>query len=56
MDRLVREPLLGVVSWPDTVEAVLVLTPLAAVSLVMGVFAFRWALRRERRRGTLGLY
>jgi ABC-2 type transport system permease protein len=51
-----REPLLGVVSWPDTVEAMLVLAPLAAVSLAMGIFAFRWALRRERRRGTLGLY
>ena len=51
-----REPLLGVVSWSNTVEAVLVLTPLAAVSLAMGVFAFRSALRRERKRGTLGLY
>lgn len=51
-----REPLLGVVSWPDTVDAVLVLTPLAVVSLAVGVYAFRLALRRERRRGTLGLY
>ena len=51
-----REPLLGTVSWPDTVEAVLVLAPLAVVSLALGVFAFRLALRRERRQGTLGLY
>ena len=51
-----REPLLGVVSWPDTVDAVLVLVPLAVVSLAVGVYAFRLALRRERRRGTLGLY
>lgn len=51
-----REPLLGEVSWPDTVEAVLVLAPLAVASLAVGIFAFRLALRRERRRGTLGLY
>lgn len=51
-----REPMLGIVSWPDTLQAVLVLTPLSVVSLAVGVLAFRLALRRERRRGTLGLY
>ena len=51
-----REPLLGTVSWSQTVDAVLVLVPLALVSLLAGVFAFRQALRRERRLGTLGLY
>lgn len=51
-----REPLLGVVSWSETLEAVLVLVPIAIVSLAAGVLAFRLALRRERRRGTLGLY
>jgi hypothetical protein len=35
---------------------VVVLLPLAVVSLAVGIFAFRQALRRERRRGTLGLY
>lgn len=51
-----REPLLGTASWSQTVDAVLVLVPLATVSLLAGVFAFRQALRRERRLGTLGLY
>jgi ABC-2 type transport system permease protein len=51
-----REPLLGTASWSQTVDAVLVLVPLAIVSLLAGVFAFRQALRRERRLGTLGLY
>ncbi|HEU4450262.1 MAG TPA: ABC transporter permease [Gaiellaceae bacterium] len=51
-----REPMLGTVSWPETLESVLVLTPLSAVSLLAGVLAFRLALRRERRQGTLGLY
>jgi ABC-2 type transport system permease protein len=51
-----REPLLGTASWSQTVDAVLVLVPLALVSLLAGVFAFRQALRRERRLGTLGLY
>ena len=51
-----REPLLGTASWSQTVDAVLVLVPLAIVSLLAGVFAFRKALRRERRLGTLGLY
>jgi len=51
-----REPLLGTASWSQTVDAVLVLVPLAVVSLLAGVFAFRQALRRERRLGTLGLY
>jgi ABC-2 type transport system permease protein len=51
-----REPLLGVVSWAETVEAMLALAPWAAASVTMGAVAFRKALRRERRRGTLGLY
>jgi ABC-2 type transport system permease protein len=51
-----REPLLGTVSWSETVDAVLILVPLAIVSLLAGIFAFRQALRRERRLGTLGLY
>lgn len=51
-----REPLLGVVSWSETLEAVLILVPIAIVSLAAGTLAFRSALRRERRRGTLGLY
>lgn len=51
-----REPLLGTVSWPQTLDAVAILVPLSIVSLLAGIFAFRQALRRERRLGTLGLY
>ena len=51
-----REPLLGTVDWGETLKQLLVLTPLALVSLGAGVLAFRRALRRERRRGPLGLY
>jgi ABC-2 type transport system permease protein len=51
-----REPLLGTVAWSDTLLQVGTLLPFSAVSLAVGIFAFRLALRRERRRGTLGLY
>ena len=51
-----REPLLGGTGWEGVGKAVAVLVPLAAVSLVVGAAAFRAALRRERRMGTLGLY
>ncbi|HSK15146.1 MAG TPA: ABC transporter permease [Gaiellaceae bacterium] len=51
-----RQPLLGVVSWSETARAVGVLAPLSLVSVAVGALAFRLALQRERRRGTLGLY
>lgn len=51
-----REPLLGGSGWSGVGGTVLVLAPLAAVSLATGMAAFRLALRRERARGTLGLY
>lgn len=51
-----RESLLGNPDWSAVWRVVPELVPLAAVSLILGVFAFRLALTRERRRGTLGLY
>ena len=51
-----REPLLGGTGWEGVGTAVAILVPLSAVSLAVGVYAFRAALRRERRQGTLGLY
>jgi ABC-2 type transport system permease protein len=51
-----RQPLLGGTGWVDTGADVLVLLPLSAASLALGVTAFRLALRRERRRGSLSLY
>jgi hypothetical protein len=51
-----REPLLGTVDWAETLQHLIVLTPMSAVSLAVGIVAFRLGLQRERRRGTLGLY
>ena len=51
-----REPLLGGGGWDGVGDALLVLIPLSALSLLFGVLAFRAALRREKRRGSLGLY
>jgi ABC-2 type transport system permease protein len=51
-----RDSLLGGAGWLDVAPTVLVLAPLSALSLLLGIFAFRLAVRRERRAGTLGLY
>jgi ABC-2 type transport system permease protein len=51
-----REPLLAGTGWEGVGRAVAILVPLSAASLTLGVYAFRAALRRERRQGTLGLY
>jgi ABC-2 type transport system permease protein len=51
-----RDPLLGVVDWNETLYGLAVLVPFSAVSLAVGIYAFRMALRRERRRGTIGHY
>jgi ABC-2 type transport system permease protein len=51
-----REALLGHPDWSLVWSVVPPLLPLAAVSISLGMIAFRLALTRERRRGTLGLY
>lgn len=51
-----REPLLGGTGWDGVGGDVLFLLPLSAVSLAVGIAAFRLALLREKRRGSLGLY
>lgn len=51
-----REALLGGVGWSETLHDVLVLAPMSAAALVLGLYAFRLAVRRERTLGTLGLY
>ena len=51
-----REPLLAGTGWEGVGQAVAILVPLSAISLTLGFYAFRAALRRERRQGTLGLY
>lgn len=51
-----RDTLLGSGGWSQVGEALLVLLPASCITLALGIVAFRAAVRRERRRGTLGLY
>jgi ABC-2 type transport system permease protein len=51
-----RNALLGAAGWASTLPTIVRLLPMAAISLAIGMWAFRLALQRERRRGTLGLY
>jgi ABC-2 type transport system permease protein len=51
-----REAMLGGAGLDETLPIVGRILPYAVVSLALGVFSFRLALERERRRGTLGLY
>lgn len=52
----VREALIGGTGWTAVGGDLLKLVPLAAVVMLIGTIAFRLALARERRNGTLGLY
>jgi ABC-2 type transport system permease protein len=54
--RATRDSLLGGTGWKGVGSTLLALVPIAALTLTVGVMAFRAARRRERRRGTLGLY
>jgi len=51
-----RQSLLGGGGWSDVWGTVVRLIPMAIISLAVGLAAFRWALRRERRKGTLAIY
>jgi ABC-2 type transport system permease protein len=51
-----REQLLGGGGWGDAALVLAKLAPMSAISLLLGLYAFRLAMRRERRLGTLGLY
>jgi ABC-2 type transport system permease protein len=51
-----RDALLGGSGWAGVGHAAAVLAPGATVTLLLGIVAFRLAARRERRRGTIGLY
>lgn len=51
-----REALLAGTTWREVVIDLAILVPTSAASLAAGLLAFRLAMRRERRRGTLGLY
>ena len=52
----IRELVIGSSGWEVVPGTVAYLAPCTAVSLTAGLFAFRWALARERRAGTLGIY
>jgi ABC-2 type transport system permease protein len=51
-----REALLGDAAWSDFSSTLVVLAPASLATLSLGILAFRAAMRRERRRGTLGFY
>lgn len=51
-----REALLGGAGWSETAPKLLLLAPMSLTTLVVGMIGFRLAVRRERDRGTLGLY
>ncbi len=51
-----RESLLGGSGWADIGSTLVVLVPMSLLALAFGVVAFRAALARERRLGTVGLY
>jgi ABC-2 type transport system permease protein len=51
-----RDSLLGDASLRSVLPTVALLIPCSLGSLALGLGAFRLAVRRERRRGTLGLY
>jgi ABC-2 type transport system permease protein len=51
-----RESLLGASGWAETGSTFALLVPMSLVALGFGLVAFRAALARERRLGTVGLY
>jgi ABC-2 type transport system permease protein len=51
-----REALIGGSGWDGVGSVVIILVPLSAAAMFAGVAAFRAALTREHRNGTLGLY
>jgi ABC-2 type transport system permease protein len=52
----VRDALLGSAGWGEALADVALLVPLSGLTLATGIWLFRLALDRERRRGTLGMY
>lgn len=51
-----RESLIGGTGWSGLGPDFATVGPAAAIALTLGLIAFSRALRRERRRGTLGVY
>ena len=51
-----RDALLGGATIADVAPSIVRLVPMSLLALLIGAIAFRAAIARERRRGTLGLY
>jgi ABC-2 type transport system permease protein len=51
-----RAALLGGAGWETTLPQIAMILPLSILAWVAGTLGFRFALDRERRAGTLGLY
>ena len=51
-----RDALLGGTGWGSIGSDIMILTPLSILSILVGALAFKLALTRERRLGTLGAY
>ncbi|HEV2071029.1 MAG TPA: ABC transporter permease [Acidimicrobiales bacterium] len=51
-----RSALLGTGSWEEVPRVLTVLIPVMVACLLLGVASFAAALRRERRKGSLGMY
>ena len=51
-----RDALLANAGWGSIAPKAALLAPMAIVSLALGTAAFRFALNRERRRGTVAMY
>jgi hypothetical protein len=51
-----RATLLGAAGWTEVAHALRIVAPGAVIALAAGIVSFRFAARRERRRGTIGLY
>jgi ABC-2 type transport system permease protein len=51
-----RDALLGGTGWSNVPGDLAILLPLGAAALLAGNLAFRVGVKRERKRGTLGLY
>lgn len=51
-----RRSLIGGGDWGTTANDLALLVPVALLTLAIGILAFRLALAREQRRGSLGLY
>jgi ABC-2 type transport system permease protein len=54
--RGMRGALLGGEGWSQVGPSVVRLVPMSVLAMLLGAVAFRAAIARERRRGTLGLY